>query len=345
MAIAHKLPSGNYRVQVFDGKDERGKLRRTSFTASTAKEAELLALEYQLGRKRLNKPENMTVGEAIDRYIESKDAVLSPSTIRMYKAIRRIRLQEIINLPLSKITPEAVQREINREAKKYSPKTIRNMHGLLSATIKSYCPDLILRTTLPQKEKPNIYIPNENDIDLILNEIPDTEMELPVMFAACLGLRRSEVCGLTWDNVDFGKGVITVKQAKVIDSENEFIIKVPKTYAGNRTLKMPQILIDALKKNPDKTGFLVNINPNVITNRFSDILAKLNIPHFRFHDLRHYYASLMVMLGVPDIYAMNRMGHATANMLKTVYQHTFDNEMNRIDNVINDHFNMKIRKK
>jgi len=339
--MATKLPSGKYRSQVFDGYDENKKRKYTSFIADTAKEADLMALQYSTSiTKQPYKPENMT----IDRYIESKDSVLSPSTIRGYRGIRQRNLTGIIDTKLSKITPEIVQREINREFKEHSSKTVHNIHGLLSAALNVYYPDLKLKTTLPQKEKKYIYMPTEEEVNQIIYCVTDTPMELPVLLAVCLGLRRSEICGLMWNDIDFGKNEITIRQAKVLNAENEFNIKTTKTYSGTRKLRIPDVLLEPLKKYHGDNEFVTVLNPNMISARFAKILLDLNITHFRYHDLRHYYASVLLALGVPDKYAMEQMGHATNNMLKNVYQHTLDKEKEKIKNKINDHFNQAIKK-
>ena len=87
MAKAKKLPSGSWRVLQFVGLDADGKRQYKSFTAPTKREAEFLAAEYVAKKKRPSG--RMTVGEAIDRYIESKDGVLSPTTVSGYQKIRR----------------------------------------------------------------------------------------------------------------------------------------------------------------------------------------------------------------------------------------------------------------
>lgn len=79
MATAKKLPSGSYRVRIFDGVGADGKKKHKSFTADTKKEAEFMAAEYSL--KRRERPQELTVGEAIDKYIAAKENVLSPTTI------------------------------------------------------------------------------------------------------------------------------------------------------------------------------------------------------------------------------------------------------------------------
>lgn len=102
MANAKKLPSGNWRVRVCIGKDDNGKYIYKSFTAETKKEAEYLASEFLIKHKE--KPSNMTVGDAINKYIASKENILSPTTIASYKEIRRNRLQDLMNISIERLT-------------------------------------------------------------------------------------------------------------------------------------------------------------------------------------------------------------------------------------------------
>ena len=96
-------------------------------------------------------PRRLTVGEAIDRYIESKDGVLSPTTLWNYKKSKKNDFESIQSVQLRNLTQETVQRWVNQLAKKKSPKTVSNAHGLLSVVLAAYYPDMHLRTTLPQK--------------------------------------------------------------------------------------------------------------------------------------------------------------------------------------------------
>ena len=130
-----KLPSGMYRCQVM----VEGKRASIIDEDPNIAQAKAVALKNGLTQQEKN-PSKLTVGEAIDRYIESKDSILSPSTIRGYKKIRKNYMQTIMNTRLSDLSQEKIQREINSMAKDKSPKTIRNTHGLLSATIAEYCP-------------------------------------------------------------------------------------------------------------------------------------------------------------------------------------------------------------
>lgn len=332
---ARKLPSGMYRVQVMvDGK-------RISITDESPKvaEAKAAALKAQL-MEASKSPRSMTVGEAIDRYIESKDAVLSPSTIRGYKQIRNNALQEIMSVRLPDLTQERIQRAINKMARDKSPKSVRNAHGLLSAVLAVYRPDFQIRTTMPQKKKKEIQIPTIEEIQIIAEAAKGTSFELPFLLATWMGLRTSEIRGLTWDCI---KGdTLHIKQALVNSGEDGDVLKATKTYSGDRKIKIPQYikaLIDQKEKNGD---YIVQCNRNTLYRQFSTVCKNHGLPHYRFHDLRHVQASVMLALGVPDKYAMERMGHASANMLKNVYQHTMKSKSDEVADVVDNFFEKKL---
>ncbi len=106
MANAKKLPSGQWRTLVYSHTeivDGKPKTRYESFTADTKKESEFLAAQFSINKSNIDKPQNMTLGEAMDFYIESKSNILSPTTVREYKNIRKNQLKTIINIPLNKL--------------------------------------------------------------------------------------------------------------------------------------------------------------------------------------------------------------------------------------------------
>lgn len=313
MAKAKKLPSGSWNVVVYAGKDSDGKRRYESFTAPTKREAEFLAAEFTLKRKE-RQAGNITVGEAIDRYIDSKESVLSPSTVREYRKSAARDLMGLRDVKLRDITQELVQREISREAATHSPKTVRNMHGLLSAALAMFLPDFVLRTALPQKEKKQIYIPTDEDIKTLLKYAEGKSLEVPILLAATGSLRRSEISALTVDDVtDTG---VVINKAMVKDQHGKWVIKKPKTAAGYRFTPLAPQVIEKVKAG------LPCIVPNSITSEFDRALKACGLPHFSFHKLRHYYASVLHSLGVPDKYIMLNGGWECESVLHGVYQHT-----------------------
>jgi integrase len=338
MAKAEKLPSGNWRVLVFDGRDENGKRGFSSFTAGTKKEAEYAAAEYALKKKRDFKPENMTVGDAIENYINSKDVVLSPATVRSYKGIRRNNFKSIMDVKLQLLTQELIQKAVNIESKNHAPKSIKNHYGLLTATLNQYMPDFNPKARLPQKEQTEIVIPTQDELNLILNDVRGTRLYIPTLLAAFLGLRRSEIGAVLWSDVDMINKKIKLSKAKVLNDKNEYIVKQPKSNAGYRTLDIPKILYDALKDIEIKEGNVSVCKPQTITNKFKRVVKRLGMPDVRFHDLRHYYASVMLALNIPDKYAMKRMGQSSNSTLKNVYQHIMKDKDKETTDKINDYF-------
>ena len=339
MATAKKLPSGNYRALVYIGTVD-GKRQYKSFTDPDKWTAEHMASAFRTEQQAALAPESMTVGQAIDRYIESKDAILSPATVRGYKRVRRCDLQGIMALPLAKVTPEHVQLAVNQDALTKSPKTVRNAHGLIVAALKAYHPGLRLDTTLPQKTKPKIYIPTEAEIVALLKAASGTHMDIPVLLGAYLGLRRSELCALTIDDIDTKTKSLSIRKAMVLSVDDEWVVKPPKSYSGFRTIPLPDFLYDKITALGLPPGArLVEAHPNMITNRFEALQrTALGSVKFRFHDLRHYNASVMLAKNVPNRYAQERLGHATDNMLKTVYQHLFQEKQKEVSDTLNTYF-------
>lgn len=331
-----ELPSGKWRCQVMVNGD------RLSVVDPDPELAHAKVLAQKKGLlQRERSVKSITVGEAIDRYIESKDAVLSPSTIAGYQRIRQHDLQGIMPIKLPELTQEKVQREVNRMAKEKSPKSIRNAHGLLSAAVAEYSPNLVLRTTLPQKVRYDAKIPSDEDIEKIIKAAKDTIMELPVLLAVWLGLRVSEILGLTWESV--ANDSIHVKQAIVDGVGSVPTVKGTKTYSGNRKIPLPRYIQDLIEAQPKTSPYIITLSRRSICGRFATVCKRAGVPHYRFHDLRHANASVMLALNVPDKYAMERMGHATNNMLKTVYQHTMRSKQDEVADLVNTYFIEKLR--
>lgn len=326
-------PGGNWRCQItVNG-------QRIGITDPDPAVAHAKALAMKAGLVEQEKKSAMTVGGAIDRYIESKDAVLSPSTIAGYKRVRKNALQDLMDKNISSLTQEDIQRSVNKMAKDKSPKSVANAHGLLSAALAMYRPNMVLRTTLPQKQKHEAAIPSDEDIANILNVSKDTEMELPILLALWLGLRASEIRGLTWDAI---KGdTLHIKQA-IVEGENGSEVKGTKTYSGNRKLQLPKYIRELIEAQPKTDDYVIHLSGQAMYKQFSRLCEKHGIPHYRFHDLRHANASVMLALGVPDKYAMERMGHATNNMLKTVYQHTMKSKQDEVAEKVNNYFSQKL---
>lgn len=330
MAKAKKLPSGNWRVQA--AATVNGQRIVHSFTDRDRRRAELAASEWQSGIER-EKAEGITLGRAYDRYIAAKENVLSVTTVRGYKSLREHSLQEIMDIKIGKLTTEQIQAAVNTYAANHSPKSVRNCAGLLSAVLSMFRPEFTLRLKLPQRVKPRLYIPTDDDIAVLLNAVRGTELEIPVLLGAFGALREGEICALTSDDVF--DTYIQVNKSMAQNYKKEWIIKPPKTAAGDRVVNLPPFVMEKLR---GKTGRIVNLTPIALASRFRRAINRLGLPHFRFHDLRHYNVSVLHAMGIPDKYIMAQGGWATNYTMNNVYNHVLKNERNEFDRRIAERF-------
>ena len=334
MAKATKLPSGNWRCKAYYT-DEYGERKSKSFTAETKNAAELAAREFVEDRKHHAKPENKTLGELADLFIETQ--FLSPSTVRGYKSIRNNALQSIINMRIGLLTEDIYQKALGEYAEGRSPKTVLSAHVFFNKILNRYGIEVGNNASLPQKEDPDIQIPSIEEMQAFMEKIKGTRLYLYCLFSVCLGLRKSETIGLQWEDIDLDAKQININHAKVRGDGGEYVLKATKTKKGKRTLHIPQVLMDELEKIENKSGFVINEKPKGMESLYQRQSKLLNFP-YNFHALRHYYASVMLMHGIPNRYAKEKMGHASEDMLKRVYQHTFKNVADQHDITLDTFF-------
>ncbi|BBF41960.1 prophage LambdaBa04, site-specific recombinase, phage integrase family [Lachnospiraceae bacterium KM106-2] len=344
MAKAKKLPSGQWRALVYDYTDANGKRHYESFTADTKKESEYMAADFSLNKKRRSKPINLTVRESIDEYIKNSDAVLSPTTIQGYNKIKRNSYQEIMEIPLKNLSQEILQNAINSESKRpskrngcnyktVSPKTVKNSWGLIAAVINRYYPSLDYSIKLPAAENVIKELPPP---EVIMNVVKDTEIELPVLLAMWLSFSMSEIRGLKRSSIN--NGYISIKEV-VVDVNCEAVHKKQaKAFTRIRKHEIPDYIQQLINKTNVGSDELISLSGHAIYMRFKRLLEKNGLPHMTFHDLRHVNASVMAMLRIPDKYAMERGGWKTDKVMKKVYTHTFSEEREKVDTIIDNYF-------
>lgn len=333
MATAKQLPSGSWRVRIYDN-DLKKQVSFTSQLQGKAgkAEAELMAREYQLGKKQ-KKEQGKTVGECIDDYISTKENILSPSSIDSYRRIKRNSLAELCDIPVSDLTALDVQKHINKLSLTKSAKTVCNAHGFLVSVLNVYAPELHIRTTLPKKQKRIKQLPNVADV---MRAVHGTDIELPCLLAMWCSLRLSEVRGAK--KKDIKNGVLTISRT-IVTVDGEHIEKEStKTIESTRQIKLPEHILRLVDALPAEQEYLTTYTHSMIYKRLVTYLDKAGVERICFHDLRHLNASVMLALGIPDKYAMERGGWSTSNIMKSVYQHTFSAEREAADRKIDDYF-------
>ena len=280
----------------------------------------------------------MTLADAYDRYINARKASLSPSTIKYYHKCMRTSFQSLMDKDINKIKESDVQIEVNKLALVNEPKTVKNKYGLFMSVMKKYAHRPPQEIFLPKRKKSDIYIPTKEEVEVLLESVKGTKYEIPIMLGAFCGLRRGEVTALTWNDVDVTRKVIHINKA-IGDSEQGYITKAPKSYAGYRDVDIPDRLFSVLCERQRKGLPLIDISIHALTKRFPRLLERAGLPKFRYHDLRHYFASVLLTLGIPDLYVIKIIGHSTTDMLKRNYQHIMKDADDKYRKIISDNFN------
>lgn len=334
MPTARKTPSGKWRCQAFDyieKIDGKRKYHHRSFTASTKWEAERMANEFIQNKSRPSS--ELILSDAIDRYVDIKKNVLSPSTVRGYNSLKRNAFGTLSAMRIDKITAEDIQECINLYAVKHKAKTCRNALGLLTAVLYEFLPGRSYHVKLPQAVQNDFYTPTDDDIKKLLSAIKYTELKKAVMLAAFGTLRRSEICGLFSD--DINGNVIHVHRA-MVESEDGWVLKdFPKNDSSNRRIEYPDFVIEMFK---GCDGKLVKMTPKGIDKAFRRAVKRTGLPYFRLHDLRAYSVSIAHALGISDVYNMQRGGWSSPETYRKLYRRVISNINDENTAKLNEHF-------
>lgn len=327
MATAKKLPSGSYRIRVFDNRINKYK----SFTAPTKREAERMANEYLDTSLQEGTP---TFKQAAEEYINIKSTTLSPTTVHEYTRTLNTATGRINDMLLTDINVKVLQDWINEMSMTKSPKTVRNYFGFATAVLMYN--DIIInrrKIMLPQKTRKFKRLPTPEEV---VSSVKGTDIELPVMLGMWLGMRMSEIRGIKKSDID--GNILSINRVRVYVDGKFVEKKCAKTYKSNRQLRLPPQILSLINETEEcADGFLIGGGKNTIYKKFEKVMESMGY-NITFHDLRHINASVMAFLNIPDIYAMERGGWSNTSTLKGVYQQTFDSQRISIDNKIDSYF-------
>lgn len=343
MATIEKLKSGRFRIR----KMLRGKYYSLVVDKKpSARQADRLIEDYIASCGGREDVADITFSKAASRYIESVEGVLSQSTIKEYVRLSRYiesHYEAFSRLSVRIITRVDVQAVISDYASgkdetarqritKRSPKTVTNLHGFISAVMSVYRPDESFSVRLPARQKKEPYIPSDEEVKAVVEALRGSEYEVPVMLCA-MGLRRSEVCALTADDLE--GTTLHIRKALVQDKDKHWVIKDHgKTPSSTRDIEVPEYVAERIREK----GYVFRGYPGRISQALGEVQAKLGIPHFSAHKLRHYYASAAIALSVPIPY-VERAGGWSKNspILRSIYIHTQEERQKEVDRVTVDH--------
>lgn len=333
-----QLPSGSWNCTVYLGNDENGKRVYKSITASTPEECQRQALTVKADKRvqKIVDTSPLTVGQAIDRYIDSLRGSVADDTVNTYRMARRNHLQSIMNVRVTDLTAAHLQNAVSADRKRLNSRTVSNALSLTRRAVQAVRPDFNPAITVKPSAHKEVEIPEDDEVSRILQATYGTEMEIPCYLSLLCGLRRSEICGLKWEDVDLDAGLLHIRRALVV-TDRQLLEKEPKTPTSKRTVKLPQPVLDCLRDHRDdplgNDPYIV-IHPDHVSHRFNNLLKKLGIPHKRFHAGRHFVVSTLYEQNFPEKYVADFMGHSTTQMVNRVYTHLKNETRSQVDDSV-----------
>jgi integrase len=199
------------------------------------------------------------------------------------------------------------------------------------------CDDVVL----PRQEQPKIHPLTPEQAQLLLQKMKDHPLEVLLTLTLATGMRKGEILGLRWADVDLEKGTLHVAHTLNYIARYGFVEGEPKTQGSKRTILLPQFVIEALRRHRTaqlevrlmagalwvdhdlvfcnkQGGFIVH---TTLLYHFSKLLKEAGLPQVRFHDLRHSAATLLLSMGVPAKVVQELLGHSRIGMTLDTYSH------------------------
>ncbi len=306
-------------------------------------------------------PTRMTLRQWLTTWLAAVRAEISPKSHERYTEIVENFLAPALgNLPIAKVTPVDIQKAYNnwatggrrdRKSGGLSPRTRRHIHRILRSSLSRAVeqqviarnPADVFRKRLPKIERRELLTLSTEQSVRLLDAIKHTRTYWPALIALTTGMRRGEVLGLRWKNVDLNGAAVRVVES-IEQTKSGLRFKAPKT-EKTRAVTLPAFAVDELRrlkaqqaKDLASLGIRQDgqtlvcgqadgqpLQPRSLTHEFTRLVASLeDVPRVRFHDLRHSHATQMLLAGVHPKVAQERLGHSTITTTLDLYSHVTD---------------------
>lgn len=338
MSEITKTKDGRYCQRIYYIKPD-GKKSQKRIYGDTLKELRLNVTSFQLQAEEENSNYGtLTLADALEQMQYRSSNILAPNTINNV-AYTIKRIGSYANTLLSQVSNVSAQALVNRLAAKYKVSTIRHTIGLINVALEPY--DISVKVKYPKETSVDeTYIPSQEEFERLLEVVKGTRFELPVLLGGYCGLRKGEVFALTYD--DFKEGKVFISKTVSRSTDGGFLVKAPKTKTSNRVVPIPTAISTLVKNRKKKRLPLFELTYSAFNFRWTELLEENGFKHFKFHSLRHYYASRLITLGIPSKYAIELTGHSSVTTLEKVYQHTMKDYASRVESILREgYFNEK----
>ena len=253
-------------------------------------------------------------------------------------------LEEVVARDRAELTPLRIQGYLYEKMNQgLSPNTVIKHYVMLTTALGMAVRLEMLerspmdRVTPPKKKEARFSFYSPEQLQLLFSAVSGTMMELPVKLAAYLGLRRSEICGLRWENVDLEAGLLSIREVRT-EVGGSVVLKSPKTRTSARRLgitglqDLQQVLRRAWerRRSDDPKEWVVlrqdgaPPKPDQLTRDLLTVVRRQGLPKISLHGLRHSFASVANSQGVPMFDISRTLGHSSMTVTSNIYTHLFD---------------------
>lgn len=383
---------GRWEARITVSVTPDGKPKQRSFFGKTREEAaaKLNDALHKQARGLLTDPNTITVGVYLDTWLDSKRHLDSKTRSDYAGGLEHIK-SVLGGIRLQRLKPVDIQSLHTALADMgLAPRSQRHDAMLLKSALKEAValqlivrnPAEALKVKLPRvKRKAEAFTKEEaaqfmraargelvrarsggaknkgKRSEVIEASDPKPSPYYPVFYLMlALGLRRGEVLGLRWQDVDLEEGVLKVRQALTMNGKGKARIKEVKTPASRRTLYLSHDVTAILREHREKMTVLFGelelvfvsaeggfIDPDNLGRRFKTVCRLAGVRSLRLHDLRHTYASLALQRGVPVELVSERLGHTSVGFTLDTYRHLYDAERREAAVSLEDLFGGKVR--
>jgi len=238
---------------------------------------------------------------------------------------------------LTRLTRQLLDQYVAELADTHSPFIIHNTMTVLGSVLERAVEWGYLAANpakgvrLPRKPKRVVTIPTSEQIQVLADHAPTYRDRAMILTAAYSGLRQGELLALEWGDVELGDARITVRRSVDVNRD----VKAPKTFRERSVRLLPEAVaaleawrIEAPQVSlvfPNQRGGIMH-RSNWNRRAFTPARDAANLPHLRFHDLRHTYVSMLLRSGVDPVRVARWAGHSTPRMTWDVYAHVIDGE-------------------
>lgn len=310
----------------------------------------------------LNIGKDLTFGQWLDVWFKdyAKPNVRA-ITWSKYEMLIKLHIKpDLEKIQLSKLKPNNIQQLYNNKLKKgrvdkkggLSRRSVELIHVIIHSSLKQAIKEnLIIRnvsdsTKLPSKVKKEVKILSQEDQDKFIAELLKEKLGMAFLLDIFTGLRRGELLGLKWEDVDFNEKQITIKRSlqrvKKDGGGTELKFEELKTDKSYRTIPIPQVIFDDLIKYQEKQQYEKEIAKKVYENKynlifcssvgtpieprnfnrlFDKILKNAKINHINLHALRHTYATRLFEMNEHPKTVQELLGHAKVGTTIDTYTH------------------------